>query len=325
MSIIYYQFDYDCILTMQFVADALIKNSGKNVIFWAPDEVDTWQRVKQHKNKINDLCKKTNTTAEFWEGNHTQEESFVYDRIKVVNWSNFCISLTLGKYKIAEQNKKEETFDHLFVSLNRSALPHKCFFIDTLCEHDLIKNNLVSWHKFNFTNFNFKYFDNKSIMLDDISSGVEIINYPPYYNRAFMDLVCESFPEIPDISEKTYKAIAAKKPFLSLGYKGLYKKLQDFGFVLYDEIFDYKFDEYYSYQDRVRFAVQQVKNLQDQDLKKLKQSIQPKLEHNYKNLINLGMQVPEEAKLFCKNNDVPHYSDVLDYIKRDRHHHNFVL
>jgi hypothetical protein len=325
MNVIYYQVDYNCILSMQFVADALIKNSGKNVIFWAPDEVDTWQRVKQHKNKINDLCKKTNTTAEFWEGNHTQEESFVYDRIKVVNWPNFCIALTLGKYEISKELKKTETFDHLFVSLNRSALPHKCFFIDTLCEHDLIKNNLVTWHKLTFIGFDFKHFDNKQIILDDISSGVEIINYPPYYHRAFMDLVCESFSEIPDISEKTYKAIAAKKPFLSLGYKGLYKKLQDLGFVLYDEIFDYEFDEFYSYEDRVRFAVQQIKNLQGQDLKELKKSIQPKLEHNYKNLINLGKQVPVEAKLFGENNVVPHYVDVFDYIKRDRHHHNFVL
>jgi len=325
MNVIYYQVDYNCILTMQFVADALIKNVGKNVIFWAPDEVDTWQRVKQYKNKINDLCKRTNTTAEFWEGNLTGEESFVYDRIKVVNWPNFCIALTLGKYKITEQNKKTDTFEHLFVSLNRSALPHKSFFIDTLCKYNLIENNLVSWHKLTFINFDFKYFDNKPIILDDISSGVEIINYPPYYHQAFMDLVCESFHDQPDISEKTYKAIAAKKPFLSIGYKGLYKKLQDLGFVLYDEIFDYEFDEYYSYEERVRSAVKQVKDLQGQDLKELKQSIQHKLEHNYKTLVELGNDVPEEVKLFCENNVVPHYVDLFYYIKRDRHHHNFVL
>lgn len=204
-------------------------------------------------------------------------------------------------------------------------MPHKCFFIDTLCKYDLIENNLVSWHKFNFGNFNFKHFNNEPITLDDISSGVEIINYPLYYHQAFMDFVCESFSEILDISEKTYKAIAAKKPFLSLGYKGLYKKLQDLGFVLYDEIFDYEFDEYYSYEKRVRSAVQQVKNLQGQDFKELKQSIQPKLEHNYQNLVKLGNDIPEEVKLFCENNKVPHYDDVLDYIKRDRHHHNFVL
>ena len=325
MNVIYYQIDYNCILTMEFVANALMNNFGKNVVFWAPDEVDTWQRVKQYKNKINELCKKTNTTAEFWEGNHTQEDSFVYDRIKVINWPNFCISLTLGKYKILEQTNKTDTFEHLFVSLNHSAPHHKCFFIDTLCEYDLIENNLVSWHKFTYKDYNFKHFDNNPIILDDISSGVEIINYPPYYHRAFLDLVCESFSEIPDISEKTYKAIAAKKPFLSLGHKGLYKKLQDLGFVLYDEIFDYKFDEYYSYEDRVRSAVKQVKDLQGQDLKKLKQIIQHKLEHNYKTLVELGNNVPEEVKLFCENNVVPHYDDVFSYIKRDRHHHNFVL
>jgi len=325
MNVIYYQVDYNCILTMQFVADALIKNSGKNVIFWAPDEVDTWQRVKQYKNKINDLCKTTNTTAEFWEGNLTGENSFVYDRIKVVNWKYLCIPYTLGKYKISEKNKKTDTFEHLFVSLNRSALPHKCFFIDTLCEYDLIKNNLVSWHKLTFIDFDFKYFDNKPIILDDISSGVEIVNYPPYYHQAFMDLVCESFHNQPDISEKTYKAIAAKKPFLSIGYKGLYKTLQDMGFVLYDEIFNYDFDEYEQFEDRVRSVIKQVKSLEGKDYKQLKQQIQNKLEHNYKTLVKLGNNVPEEVKLFCENNVVPHYVDVFDYIKRDRHHHNFVL
>jgi hypothetical protein len=325
MNVIYYQIDYNCILTMQFVAYALVNNPGKNVVFWAPDELDTWQRVKQYKNKINDLCKNTNTTAEFWEGNLSGENSFVYDRIKFVNWKYFCIPYTLGKYKISEQNKKTDTFDHLFVSLNRSALPHKCFFIETLYEYDLIKNNLVSWHKINFNDFNFKHFDNQPLILDDISSGVEIVNYPPYYHRAFMDLVCESFNDLQDISEKTYKAIAAKKPFLSIGYKGLYKTLQDLGFVLYDEIFDYDFDEYEQFEDRVRNVIKQVKSLEGKDYKALKQQIQNKLEHNYKTLVELGNDVPEEVKLFCENNVVPHYVDVFDYIKRDRHHHNFVL
>lgn len=325
MNVIYYQVDYNCILTIEFITDALLKNQGKNLVFWAPDEIDTWQRVKQYKDKINRLCLSTNSTVEFWEGNLSGEDSFVDDRIKVINWKYLCILYTLGKYKILEQNKKTDTFEYLFVSLNRSALPHKCYFIDTLCEYDLIERNLVSWHKLTFIDFEFNYFNNQPIIIDDISSGLEIVNYPPYYHRAFMDLICESFDDKPDISEKTYKAIAAKKPFLSLGYKGLYKKLQDMGFVLYDEIFDYRFDEYEQFEDRAKFVIKQVKSLEGKDYKQLKQQIQSKLEHNYKTLVELGNDVPEEVKVFCENNVVPHYVDVFDYIKKNRHHHNIVV
>jgi len=325
IDVILYNKDYNNIIDLPFVAKTILNNKNSNIIFWAPDEIDTWQRVKAYKDKINKLCASADSTIEFWEGNLLPYKTYKQDRITVINWQNFCVHYTLGKYKIKNEHNKTQQMQNLFVSLNRSSVLHKCVFIDLLAKHNCIDNNLVTWHDINNNNYNFKYFDNQKLILDDISSGVEIVNYPDYYCNAFLDLVCESFDNFPDISEKTYKAIAAKKPFITIGYKGLYAELQNLGFKLYNELFDYEFDNLVSFQDRAEHVIKQVKNLQNQNLNTLKKQIEQKLEYNYNVLLNLAKTADKQIINFANKHTVPHYSDILDYVKRDRHHHNFVL
>lgn len=320
--------NYNYVVSMPFIKNQLVNSKNTKLIFWAPDEVDTWQTVKQHKVEIEDLCSKFDNVVEFWEGNHSHDTT-KSQFIKVVNWSNFCTTLVMGKYNVLEQLEKPYTCENFLISLNRSSMPHKCTFIDILSKYDLIENNLVSWHKKNNWNYDFKHFDNEILTVDkiDINNGKEVFNYPHLYNQAAMDLVCESFDDVPDISEKTYKAIAAKKPFVSVGYKGLYKKLDELGFVKYDEVFDYTFDDLDLFEDRVEHVIKQVKNLQDKDFKKIKTLLKDKLDHNYNNLIKLSEQVPEEIfEIIDKYRQrVSYYIDVFDYIKKNRHHHNIAV
>ena len=87
---------------------------------------------------------------------------------------------------------------------------------------------------------------------DDITS---------YYNRALIDIFSESIPNTNTVlhvdetekdspyiqilfpTEKTWKPMCAGKPFLGFGTMHYYKWLKSEGWEIYDNIFDYSFDE----------------------------------------------------------------------------------
>lgn len=293
--------------TMKFLS--LYKDT--HIIFWAPDEMDTWQNVKKYQDHINKICLDRKNTVEFWEGNFYKQEFVSNKTIKVVNWSNFFITYALKFNYLEQHNKKPDT---LFISLNRSALPHKCKFIDTLAKHDLIKDNIVSWHKQGYNiKYNFEYFDNNKLIIDDINYQEALHTYPQEYRKAYIDLICESFSNKPDISEKTFKAIAAKKVFLSIGYRGLYRQLKDLGFKLYTEIFDYEFDNFKYFDDRVENAVYQISRLKNYD--RIYPKVNHKIEYNYNHFLKLAHQVPKEFLTFIHKHDVPFYKDLFGYFK----------
>ena len=59
------------------------------------------------------------------------------------------------------------------------------------------------------------------------------------------DIVTESYycNDSVFFTEKTFKEIIFRRPFLMLGAKNQYKFFKKLGFVLYDEIFNYDFDD----------------------------------------------------------------------------------
>jgi hypothetical protein len=91
-------------------------------------------------------------------------------------------------------------------------------------------------------------------------------NYPASMMRGFFDIVTESryAPGEYFITEKTLKSIMLLRPFIafsSTGYSTEYLA-KYIGLELYDEMFDYDFDSYYSLEDRVAGIINNVITLQ---------------------------------------------------------------
>lgn len=314
MSILIIPAQYNYINRIAVVARTILMNRNQKIIFFGPDENDTWNRVKIFENKINELCEKNNCTIEFWEGNFQNIERYQSNRIKVINWSTSLATMCL-QYKFKEQHNLKHT--KLLVSLNRSALPHKCNFIDLLSQYNLISNNIVSWHGRDYKGYKFEYFNNKKIILDEFTNPY---TYPPQYHLGFFDVICESFADTPDISEKTFKAIAAKKPFISVGYKGFYKQLEKLGFQLYTEIFNYSFDNFETFHLRAEAVIQQIKNYENSNLEELRCKIESKIEHNYNQFLEIAHSVPEEFIEIAKNYNIHNYNVIFNYFNSmDRH------
>ena len=111
-----------------------------------------------------------------------------------------------------------------------------------------------------------------------------------YYKSAVIDVITETANRghhVNFITEKTFKAIMHKMPFIISGDKGNNKELLRHGFKLYDMLFDYLFDEYDSYVDRNNAITKQLKRYCEMPLEQFadrvnQDDVQEVVEHNFK-------------------------------------------
>lgn len=94
-------------------------------------------------------------------------------------------------------------------------------------------------------------------------------------NEAF-DACCDMMFETYCISsvfftEKTWKEISYRRPYLMFGYVNQYEILEKMGFEKYDEIFDYEFDKIHNTKDRWERYCEEIEKFIDTDPKDFSQ------------------------------------------------------
>ena len=85
------------------------------------------------------------------------------------------------------------------------------------------------------------------------------------------------------ISEKTVMPLLYKKPFIALAKVGHHAFLQQYGFKLYDELFDYSFDLIEDLQERINAIVnmtEKICHMSYDEMLEMKELLAPKLEYN---------------------------------------------
>jgi len=115
---------------------------------------------------------------------------------------------------------------------------------------------------------------------------------PLEYYQSNCDLVLESTIDTLFITEKTWKPIVFKKPFLVWGGQGLHAKLKDLGFELYDELFDYSFDggvfdPNWRRLGRLCESIKPYMQMEPDIFKKKIKIVKDKIEFNYKHYCEL--------------------------------------
>ena len=102
---------------------------------------------------------------------------------------------------------------------------------------------------------------------------------PVEYLQSNINLVLEADIDTLFITEKTWKPIVFKKPFIIYGGKGIHSKLEELGFKLHTELFDYSFD---NEDNRLDLICEQVNKYIDMHPNKLRDIIDfDKVEYNY--------------------------------------------
>ena len=108
---------------------------------------------------------------------------------------------------------------------------------------------------------------------------------PMEYLQSNIDLVLEADIDTLFITEKTWKPIVFKKPFIIYGGKGIHSKLEELGFKLHIELFDYSFD---NEDNRLDLICEQVNKYIDMHPNKLRDIIDFDLvDYNYEKSMDI--------------------------------------
>ena len=154
-----------------------------------------------------------------------------------------------------------------FTCYNNNPKYERALLVDQLVKNYLLQHGIITFQKPNEAEspapvgrYQWQYhdgsrlFDEEDFILNS-TPNYSACEFPKNYFKGFIDVVCESSysPNLFFMTEKTAKPLAVLKPFIVLSCAGYHKHLVDeFGMVLYDEIFDYSFDSKEDVNDRIQ-------------------------------------------------------------------------
>jgi len=127
--------------------------------------------------------------------------------------------------------------------------------------------------------------DHKSVYLSLASSLIHILVETVFDQRDYTQSCSYGYDKMPtDISEKTFKAVSQKKPFLVFATPYWLNDFRSLGFKSFSPYIDESYDSEEDNEKRMQLLVseiQRLNTLNDKSLKKLVEDCQESAEHNY--------------------------------------------
>lgn len=211
---------------------------------------------------------------------------------ETIYWPTFWINWARENLRnVPVVNFDIKNVKYPFITLNNRSHYHRCVFIDEMSKQSLLDKGIVTWvkHLNENSNFPYKHFDNRKILLnDEFETKLDSFLIPNEYQLSLFHVVTEATHKVSFITEKTVIPTLLKKPYIVLGSMGFNKRLTDLGFKLYDELFDYSFDSEPDIFKRTELFVQNVKKIVNLNLLEAYNFIQPKIFHNYNRAIEIS-------------------------------------
>jgi hypothetical protein len=228
-------------------------------------------------------------------------------------------------------DKTNVVVDNVFTCYNNNPKFERALLIEELAKRNLLKNGIVTFkypdnvqHEYhgprNFAGW--KYHDGSRLVDEEdfeLNSSKKFLpaSYPKSYFRGFFDLVTESvcLPEHFFCTEKTAKSVNALKPFICLANPLYHTKylVEEYGLELYDELFDYSFDETYDIDKRIELIVDNVERITNdystEYKDKMLEVIYPKLIRNRQRLKDYGKireKIIPRSFMFLFDRSVPY-------------------
>ncbi len=312
--------------THQKLLNWLGQYNDTRLIIWNPEEHSPfcdnyWARDDQLRHDAQTILEQNNIHLEFMLGRLSNKIVYLNDmpNVSIRTWPTYWIHHTW--YRTHKDTiKKVRNINKLYISLNNRAHYHRCAMMDELAKRDLLRYGHISWHKKEMLQpYKFQAFKNQKMVLDDydmdLTRGACQEMLPEHYFKTVFNLILESTHTSPFLTEKTYSAVLAKKPFIILGEQGIHTRLENLGFKLYNELFDYSFDRDMNLKGRITSICDQIKSLAHEDYKTLYQSAKATVNYNYNRLqeiVNDQKSIPEEFWRYNKDKII--YADVFPEI-----------
>lgn len=253
-----------------------------------------------------------------------------YKNVRIIHWELFWFTRTYNSWKFHTEKNLQRNLDLFdlqfgesasdftfpYITLNNISKNHRCLVMDLLAKNNLIDLGAIAWHDIRreldniratfpievtdsvYCNYPYQYWKPKRMYLDNKPTDkFDQETLPVEFNQSFMQLVTESDDTVVFFSEKTATPILFNKPFLVASCVNFHKELASFGFLLYDELFDYSFDKEPDEKIRYEGLVENVKrycSMDNQTLINKHKLVFEKLQYNKALALKMINAVPDE-------------------------------
>lgn len=258
---------------------------------WHMHDPVYWPMLQEH-------CKKIGKPIHVITGSHHHLYPVQIENTEVSWWDTFWIGKTLGSLYHSNQGQKlsidpyeDIEYKYHYISMNNRPHSHRCLLIDLLAKNNLLEHGAVSMHGIPVL-YTYRYFDGRPLIIE--SEFVEDKNQyriVDQYYESFAQLISESSGNTILLSEKTAIPLLLGKPFLVASQMHYHKFLKSLGFELYEELFDYSFDDEPNEEKRYEMLLENFKKLvqiDKQDLPILRMKIANKVAFNKKHARDLA-------------------------------------
>jgi hypothetical protein len=214
----------------------------------------------------------------------------------------------------------------VFTNYNNIGKYERAMLLEELARRHLLQHGMVTFLnpdsiQLSHTGVQFpgwKHHDG-SRLIDEPSLPQCSLDLPRNYMSGLIDLVSETTvrPNEHYVTEKTVKPIVTLKPFICLSSPGYHKFLtEEYGLELYDELFDYSFDQENDLHKRISMIVGEVERIvqcyNDEFKLSIYEKLLPKLIRNRERYVDYGthrenMMIPV-IETIVKNNYTIHGS-----------------
>ena len=219
----------------------------------------------------------------------------------------------------------ENTIEKLFLNYNRRTRPHRFYLYHKLETLDLLKYGIYSYHHHladmpflkDIVKLNPKKFEDDVLTQFESAPPIYLSKFDESseshygqkliledYKKTFLSLVSETECGINTVylSEKSFKPIYSKHPFISVSSPNTLRELKKLGYKTFDKWWDESYDECDNMFDRVDKIILLLKELtkkNNDELFKLKHEMKDTLEHNY-NLFLERREIDFKNEIFNK-------------------------
>ena len=161
----------------------------------------------------------------------------------------------------------------------RAPRPQRYLFLELCAKQDLLKDNIYTYNKnleknnpvdiikniFDFEGGIFDY-EHKMYKHDSTQGGTPDSDNAAdgAFTASVFHIAGETMHEVCFWTEKTFVPLLLGKPVIVQGGEGSNKRLQDFGFKLYDNVIDYAFDDHPDAVERNKLLVDQLVKIQNE-------------------------------------------------------------
>lgn len=276
---------------------------------------------QMEENGIDESCYKILTSSQKIKGRFPEKVCH-FPMFEIKAWYN------LTQNHVYNFNRSEHKN---FLMLNARPRPHRIYLTYLLNKRNLLDNGFCSLpseesytEEFDFEH-EVKQIETLGVMLDNrwkenlkskLPLTVDDVNFndsfsindtiiSDIYNNIDFAVVTESMinsgQDVVFITEKIFKPIANKKPFIVLGDKGTLAYMRKLGYKTFDFLINEDYDVLNS-KDRIIAVAKEIERLCNVDFKKYKNKINEVTEHNYQVLLD-------------STRYLPYINDVVNFLK----------